>query len=257
MLSVTNDGLRKLVITFSEAVIDETTYSALSTDLGFKYTGDKNAEAATNWSITKGTGLGALVSADTWGYGSSATVEVGTFDVKNGVDKRNIVTITLGEDIYGEKIYFQPGVYSIQAANIGDWAHLSDDKNDMQTQTLDFVIAEDTTIPVPTVTVQSPEQYRLDWNSIVETLAPGEVKLQKYNTTTASWDDVDTAVVAAEEDNGQDLLMSADLRATGENSWFLFEADLDWTNVYDTETSKKNYFNDSSRLVVLKVLLRK
>jgi len=227
MLTVERSGLRTLIVTFSEA-LDATT----AVDLN-------------NWQIN-----GIKLSNEAWGTTNGlgnqiATATIGTYVAKDKADNRHVVTITLGEDMFGELIYFQPGTYSIQAANIGDWASLSDTKNIMNTQTLDFVVPEDTTLPVPTITVQSPEQYLIEWNAEVDTLLPSEVKVQVYNTSTSTWDDFKTAVPAAVIDGTMDVVMTALA-----DDDYLLETDLDWTEQHTTTTSLKNYFNYSYRVVI-------
>jgi hypothetical protein len=110
MLRVENETLRRLVVTFSEAVDTQT------------------AMVLGNWSID-----GILLSnAAQWG---TVDIKVGQFNALTGADARNVVTITLGAGKY-----FTAGNHSIQASNISDWA-TTDVNNRMVTQTLDFNIA--------------------------------------------------------------------------------------------------------------------
>lgn len=225
MLSVANEGLNVLKVTFSEPVNAD--------PLKF------NAQDENNWTID-----GTLLSdVATWG---AATAEVGQFDPATGTDLRKVVTITLGAGKY-----FAPGNHSIQAANIGDWAALSDNNNVMNTQTLDFNIPVDNEAPTATVEVQSPEQWLITFNKDVlenATQFATNITLEKYNTTTAAWEtDARVASVgtAAVNDTNLNLVVTKIV-----NNKFLVQTDYDWTRVYNTAANHKNYFNDQFRLKI-------
>ncbi|MEG6523112.1 hypothetical protein [Desulfotomaculum sp. 1211_IL3151] len=222
MLNVTREGLKKIKVIFSEPI--ENT----------------SATAKANWSIN-----GKLLNSTTW----NGTATVGAFNPATGEDLRHIVTIELGDDTAGNQIYFQPGTHSVQAANIGDWAFKVDNANIMNTQTLDFIIPADIDAPEASVEVQSPEQWVLKFNkNISENTAAlaGKIKLQKYNVTTSAWEDVGNMVTTATPNNTTlDILI-----ASVADNEFILETDYDWTKVYDTATTKKNYYNDSYRLHV-------
>lgn len=236
MLSVTNEGLRKLVITFSEAVIKDNGNPADTS-------GTKDATVLGNWSID---GI-LLTNTAKWG---AATITVGTFDLAKGEDKRNLVTIELGQGKY-----FASGNHSVQAANIGDWAMLTDNNNIMNTQTLDFVIPVDNDAPAATVEVQSPEQWLVTYNKDVTETATDFAKalqFQGYNATTSLWvngytggvlsvNSIATAPNVA--DGNLDIVVT---KIDGNK--FLIETDLDWTVVHNTASTNKNYYNFSYRL---------
>lgn len=218
MLSVAIDGLRAIKVTFSEPV---ESVSGTST----------NATTLNNWSID--------------GVPFAGTIAVGAFNPVTGNDQRNVVTLTLPVGTY-----FTAGNHSVQAANIGDWASLTDARNIMTTQTLDFNIPSDTAAPLATVEVQSPEQYLITFNkdldgtpvSVATALASASgLKLQKYNTTSAAWENY----------TAQPLRITG-VSPVGSNSKFLVETTLDWTDasVYNTSVTNKNYFNDSYRLSI-------
>lgn len=223
MLSVEREGLNKIKVIFSEAIYEDTT-------------DEKSATNLNNW-IIDGKSLADKVYGDT----QKAHIEVGIFDREKGTDSRHVVTITLGTDKEGNQIYFKPGVHSIQGANIGDWAVKTDQKdNTMNTQTLDFEIPVDNGAPAATVEVQSPEQYLVtfdkDINANAQQLA-GVLKLQKYNTETSAWEDVAKPEIQ--------VTNISDLNGT---SKYLVETKEDWTQVYNTKDTNKNYYNDSYRL---------
>ncbi len=220
MLSVTNEGLRKLVVTFAEPVINDNTAN-----------GAKNLN---NWTID-----GTLLT-NTTKFGTP-TITVGTFNPATGEDKRNVVTIQLGAGKY-----FASGSHSVQAANVGDWARLSDHNNVMNTQTLDFVIPEDNDVPSATVEVQSPEQWLVTYNKDVDESAAqfaAKLKLQKYNTTTTQWDNAANTGTAKVDDTNLDLVVTKI-----DSNKFLVQTDYDWTNVHNTKNTNKNYFNYQYRL---------
>jgi S-layer homology domain len=216
LLSVTNEGLKTLKVVFSEPVNEAT------------------AEKLENWSID-----GKPLSSGAWGV--NPTVSVGDFDPKTGVDTRHVVTITLGKDATGNQVYFKSGTHSLQAANIGDYAQLTDKFNNlMDTQTLDFTIPVDNTVPTATVEVQSPEQYLVTFNTAVNEDAAAfasKLELQKYNNDTKQW----------EKYTGQELNV-----VKVEDNKFLVEVKKDWTVVYDTAKTQKNYYNDQYRLFIPK-----
>lgn len=222
MLSVNKDGLNKIVVTFSESVISNNSANgALNKD---------------NWTID-----GVLLS-NTTKFGN-ANITVGTFDKAEGTDTRNVVTIELGTGKY-----FAPGDHSIQAANIGDWAMLSDANNIMNTQTLDFNIPIDNDAPTATLEVQSPEQWVLTFDKdIVEDASTlsSKLKLQRYDVDNAQWiDDPDVDNIGV-----QNADTNLDLHVTLiDTHTFLIECDYDWTNVHSTSSSNKNYFNYDYRL---------
>lgn len=205
MLSVTYEDLKTLKVKFSEPV------------------NKSSAENEANWSID-----GKQLDSNNY------TITVGDYNPKNGSDERNLVTIKYN------KGYFKSGKHSIQAANIGDWAALSDSKNIASTQTLDFEIPEDTTKPVASVEVQSPEQFLVDFNKDVDVVTQyvyQPFELQIYDKDTNDW-------TVAEKVYYQ--VTSVD------NDKFLIELTKDWTQIYDTANTNKNYYNDSYRLHIIK-----
>lgn len=220
LLNVTREGLKTLKVEFSEAV-DKAT-----------------AEKLVNWTID-----GKLLNDASYGASAPATATVGTFNPSTGSDTRHVVTITLGKDATGKQIYLKSGKHSIQGANIGDWAVNTDPTNVMNTQTLDFEVPVDNAAPTATVEVQSPEQFALTFDKDLNesTLSTTEVKLQKYNTTTATWENVVNPGIAF-----------TNISENGGSNKFLVETTNDWTQVYRTAATNKNYYNDSYRLQVVK-----
>ncbi|MCM3625141.1 hypothetical protein M4D70_23235, partial [Brevibacillus borstelensis] len=217
MLSVSREGLKTIKVAFSEPV-------------------NLTAENEDNWIID-----GKPLASNAFGVPAKpATATVGTFNPLTGEDTRHIVTITLGSDANGNQIYFQSGTHSIQGAKIGDWAQNTDPvANLMNTQTLDFVVPVDNGAPGATVEVQSPEQYVVTFDKDInqtDVFLETNLKLQKYNTDTSVWEDVTNPAIDV-----------TDISENGQHK-FLVEVKTDWTVVYDTASTKKNYYNDSYRL---------
>lgn len=232
MLGIAREGLRKIVVTFSEPVV-----SGVTAD------GD-SAQLLENWGID-----GYLLNDARYGVaGNQAKAEVGTFNTITGEDSRHIVTITLGKNAAGDNIYFTPGTHSLQGSNIGDWANRSDVGNNvMNTQTLDFVIPQDNEVPTAEVLVQSPEQYVVTFNKeLVKTLTTAELKLQRYNKTTSAWEDVPTGYTGISAPGKQDLKIV--LIPGTDNAKYKVEVEQDWTEFYNTVSTNKNYYNDNYRL---------
>jgi hypothetical protein len=170
------------------------------------------------------------------------SVVVGGFDPATGTDLRNVVTITLAD---GD--YFTAGKHSIQGANIGDWADLSDAGNNvMNTQTLDFVIPEDNQVPTCSIVVQSPEQYVMTFDKeIIEDDAAlaAALELERFDSATGTW--IPATFNAA----------TPWFRLTNignDDVTYKVEALLDWTSdtMYNTNTTHLNYYNDTYRIVL-------
>lgn len=207
MLSVQVQDLRTLKVTFSEALnkASVTTYG--------------------NWTID------GVKLTDT-----DYEISVGDFipNTQGGEDTRHVVTIKK------KKGYFEAGTHSLQAAKIGDWASKTDPNNIANTQTLDFNIPVDETVPTATVEVQSPEQWLVDFNVAVDedaASAANKFKLQVYDEDIKDWKTItDPALKVTKVDDDK----------------FLIETKEDWTQVHNTSTSGKNYFNFKYRLHVEK-----
>lgn len=215
ILGVAKEGLNKLVVTFSEPVND-------------------TAKALENWVID-----GYRLDNAKWGV-TGKEVTVDDVNTTDGTDTRHVVRIKLGKDADGKQIYFAPGTHAIQGANIGDFANLTDNPNNIiNTQTLDFVIAEDNEVPTATVEVQSPEQYVVSFNKKIEgTVDHNVVKLQKFDKTTNTW----------KEETKQKI----NVRKVPDTDKYIVETTKDWTDdsVYNTKVYNLNYYNDSYRLFI-------
>ncbi|TYR76012.1 S-layer homology domain-containing protein [Rossellomorea vietnamensis] len=169
----------------------------------------------------------------------------GEFDQVTGVDNRNKVTIKT-------KDYMTAGTHSVQLSSIYDFAGLTDSKNISTTQTLDFNVAEDKTVPTAAVSVESPEQFRLQFNKSVEDFDLSDLALQKFvkgtNGVADQWVNVSDSSLNSYYPGGAPTL-SLD-KVNG--SEYVVELTSDWTEIYNTSVSKKNYYNDQYRLVLAK-----
>lgn len=244
MTKVDVDGLKSVKVTFSEAV------STIDDAVGAT-TPALQATEPTNWSID---GI-RLDNTTKWGNGATATV--GTFNPATGVDERNIVTITLGTDNLGKQKYFGAGDHVIQGANIGDWAGVTDQLNNrMNTQNLDFTVVADTSKPVATVEVQSPEQWLVKFDKDIdgsELDFANKVTLERFNESNSTWETVTTDGNAADSVTSNDATIGQDddldivVTKIGDRE-FLVETDLDWTVNHDSKQTNKNYYQYNYRL---------
>lgn len=219
MLDVQRTDLKEIKVLLSEAINSE------------------SANDPENW-VLDGLRL------DNKAWGEAATAKVGAFDSVTGTDNRHIVTITLGKDAKGDQVFFKPGDHSVQGSNIGDWADLSDKGNNvLNTQTLDFNVPADDTIPTAAVTVQSPEQYIVNFNKELTNpkVVANSLKLQKRiikSDDTIVWEEV------KQTDITKNLAKITDISGTE----FKVETQEDWTEIYKTKTTNRNYYNDVYRL---------
>ncbi|AZT91449.1 hypothetical protein ELD05_13030 [Caldicellulosiruptor changbaiensis] len=223
MLGVAREGLNTVKVIFSEAV-----------ERG-------SAVNPENWVID---GI-PLSNTTAWG---NATVSVGTFNTTTGEDTRHVVTIKLGADKY-----FTPGTHTIQGARIQDWAGLTDPgANVMETQTLDFTVPEDNTKPTATIDVQSPEQWVISFDKeLSDTLTSNELKMQKWNSSTGTWEDVSDKVYFVETPTGSAGIGRQEIKVTMiDTTIYKLEAVVDWTYYYNTSATNTNYYNDKYRIVI-------
>ena len=226
LLSVTNEGLTTLVLTFSEPV---------------NWSGDNGADNLNNYVID-----GVPLTNPIYGVvASPAAIDVSGFNKWTGEDFSNIVKIKLGKNANGKQIYMTAGNHSVQASNIGDVANRTDvNNNKLITQTLDFMIDPDDSLVTAEVLVQSPEQYIVKLNKEIDnpqaTLA-ANLKLQVWNAQTGQYVDVNTA--------NQGITVT---EIGNDHKTFRIDTTKDWTVYYNTASTHKNYYNDSFRLYIAK-----
>lgn len=259
----------KLEIEFSEAVLrgsDATNYSLDNA----RYAADRaenyaiDTQPLTNWGVSSGGASNdensdaaadeTISSKDNTVNKSNEKGDVKVGIYRNGEDKRNIVTIELGEGKY-----LSQGQHSIAISNVGDWAAATDGwRNIINTATLQFTVPEDTQRPTFDLEVQSPEQYKLtascdfelvDTNATFKTPTSQEtasvVKLQKL--INGQW----TTISDHAPDKGYNPIMVSRIQERGSNTNdYLVETQYDWTRVCDTRSTHENYYTGQYRLYI-------
>lgn len=165
------------------------------------------------------------------------------------VDSREWLTVNLDKS---NKL--TAGTYTLQVSNVGDWAAMTDPANMVATQTFDFTVNEDNTKPVPSLSVQSPEQWVVSFDEDVTSitgknvedvfniyLADGYAKSPKEGKLTYGTDFVVTPIDA----DGNRLAVAYGLGSAVNTDvdMFLIEMLKDWTVYYDTDANpEKTYF---------------
>jgi len=175
--------------------------------------------------------------------GHDFDVKFGEFDARNMLDNRDIATLTLkdGYDDGKHRGYFKAGNHSLQISSVKDFAALSDSANLGTTQTLDFTVHADETKPKATVKVESPEQFRLTFDKILKESAAdlrSKLSVEVYDYHGKKW-------VKADKLRGNFAL-----ERVGDTNEYVFELLEDWTRIYDTERTGRNYYNDKYRIVI-------
>lgn len=275
-LSATADGMRKIVIEFSEAVLPtvhaNTVYNEnqnrdlaqFAADNYLNYTIDglsladwgvsaKPADLDSEGPDTVGNNVKRTSTKDSTPFQNKTddgSIKVGSY--KEGKDTRHVVTIEVGR-----KHYLPAGTHSIEISNVGDWAAATDqERNILNTQTLDVTVTGNDVVPtIAEVVPQSPEQYLVKFNSDVEPvesndtittpnsedgITPSLLRLQERIDGT--WVDISNA---PREDSGKNPVVVSRIKDTNN---YLVEVTKDWTQVYDTKNTRANYFNKSYRL---------
>lgn len=211
---------------------------------------------------TKDDTINSKKSGDGW-------IQVGSY--KDGKDTRQTVTITVGSDHY-----LPAGQHTLTVSNVGDWAAKTDrERNILNTETYDFTVVADDVVPTFEVTEQSPEQWLLTFNSDVDIVSeddtiktprsvqepiadrkddqgnnlegkPSVIRLQRQSG--GSWIDISDASAGTDK-NPIRVSQILDDKGNGTKQ-YLVEVNRDWTEVYDTASTRQNYFNYNFRLHV-------
>ena len=274
VLSASGNGLREITINFSEAVLPtnycdgwdpkkdniDTAQAFFAADNWKNYlidgqpldwwgvsavTASPDGEEEDSISTTpkkessKNPGISSNTADDMDG-----TIRVGSY--KEGKDNRHVVTIKVGR-----KHYLTPGTHRLSVSNVGDWAAKTDrERNIVNTQGFDFEVVGNDVVPTFEVTPQSPEQYLLTFNSEVEPVVSGET------FTTPGSDDFAT-ILKLQQRSGGSWVDISDGNTNGKNpitvskvkdNQYIVEVRKDWTEVYDTTSTRENYFNHELRL---------
>jgi len=171
------------------------------------------------------------------------------------LDDRNIATIHINA---WNKL--AAGEYSLQVSNVGDWAGMTHDANLIETQTFDFTVEEDTTVPTAKVIMQSPEQWLIEFNMPVK-LANGmelqdAIKIsakdnQSFTMTDALAPADHYQVTAISEDGllaigpANGIAPTSTATVVNNVERLLIEFKKDWTQIYDTANTGINYFHST------------
>lgn len=272
VLTAKGDGLRTVVVNFSEAVLPTAYCDAI--EAGKK---EKNPNqtlfAADNienylidgrplsyWGVTTVKAPDNETPDDTssnlkkesskndatkTGSEKAGEIQVGSY--KDGEDNRHVVTIKLSRERF-----LEPGTHSMTISNVGDWAAKTDrERNIVNTQTFDFVVENNDVIPTFEVEEQSPEQWLLKFNSDIEPVS------ETLTTPNSQYSD-QASILKLQELVGSTWVDISDSDAAGKNPIrvsqvddtrnYVVEVRKDWTEVYNTSSTKQNYFNKQLRL---------
>lgn len=264
-LSAAGSGLREITVNFSEAVLptsycDSTSENKFAGDNPENYlidgvpltqlgvtTADIKAPSEEKADSTDGS-LAMISEKDDSQKGSQARageIQIGSYS-KDG-DNRHVVKIKLGRDFY-----LTPGKHRISVSNVGDWAAKTDrERNIVNTEGFDFVVEGNDEAPKFTVTEQSPEQWLISFNSDVEPVSSNDtlrtrnssyvqslLKLQQKDSS--GWTDISTS-----SESDKNPIRVSQIKDTNN---YIVEVTKDWTQVYNTASTRSNYFNHDLRL---------
>ncbi|MDV6378226.1 Ig-like domain-containing protein [Sporosarcina sp. GW1-11] len=169
----------------------------------------------------------------------------------NVIDKRNIVTFNVHKDFA-----LAEGEHQIQIANVGDYAQDVDPtQNKVVTDTFDFNVVADKTVPVPEIEVQSAEQWKVSFDKEVYGVTGKKIKdvfslksadandtFVMTNATIANGDYI-VSWIDKDGKNGGVLDPNHDASKLDGKQHFLIEFTQDWTEKYQTKTNPtKTYF---------------
>lgn len=268
VLTAKGDGLRTVVVNFSEAVLptaycdNETADKKDSSQTLFAADNIENylidGRPLSYWGVTTVKAPDNETPDDTssnlkkesskndatkTGSEKPGEIQVGSY--KEGEDNRHVVTIKLSRERF-----LEPGTHSMTISNVGDWAAKTDrERNIVNTQTFDFVVENNDVIPTFEVEEQSPEQWLLKFNSDIEPIS---------ETLTTPNSQFDSSILKLQELVGSTWVDISDSNSSGKNPIrvsqvddtrnYVVEVRRDWTEVYNTSSTKQNYFNKQLRL---------
>ena len=175
--------------------------------------------------------------------GSDFSAEFGDFNPVTLADNRDLATISLSGTYNEGKSnsvlgYFGAGQHSVQISSMKDFAYLTDTANLGSTQNLYFSIVADSAKPSATVTVESPEQFRVKFDKSVSGFEAADIQVQR-KASNGSF-----VTVPVSQLPHKLTRISA--------SEYVIELTSDWTVIYDTAASNKNYYNDEYRIFIAK-----
>lgn len=196
---------------------------------------------------------------DVSSYGTAGSVDIKLEDET----KRDTVIITLGKNSAGQRAYFTSGNHVLQVSNVGDYAAVTETgtNNRVTTKNFDFNVKGNDAAPNFTVTIQSPEQYKmtfttpiaeLDDYAIGQEVAPSAIGLDfEYKDAFANDDSVTamTDFVSALGAYGQKTGLGQTIKVTridddtNGNPQLKVEVTQDWTQLQDYKLKNKTYYN--------------
>lgn len=265
-LGASGSGLREITVNFSEAVLPTSYCDGGASES--KFAGDNpenylidgvpltqlgvtaaDIKAPSEEKADSTDGSLAMISEkDDEPKGTQARageIQIGSYS-KDG-DNRHVVKIKLGRDFY-----LTPGTHRISVSNVGDWAAKTDrERNIVNTEGFDFVVEGNDEAPKFTVTEQSPEQWLVSFNSDVEPVSGNDslrtrnssqiqslLKLQQKDSS--GWTDISTS-----SESDKNPIRVSQIKDTNN---YIVEVTKDWTQVYNTASTRSNYFNHDLRL---------
>lgn len=155
----------------------------------------------------------------------AGAVRYGEFDVRTLEDTRDMAYITTAA-------YLTAGQHKVEVSSPTDFAG-----NVGATQNLNFTVAANTTTPTATAVVQSPEQFRVTFNTPVDAVTNGDFEMQRYDEANDTWVAATNVPLAVQHPTSTEAVI---------------ELTQDWTVIYNTSNTNKNYYNDKYRLVFTK-----
>lgn len=268
VLNVESEGQRKITVTFSEAVLPTILASNNGANIfaadrlenysinGISLTDDRwkisRSNPETEDPDSSDVNLKKLSEKDdTWTADAedAGKIQVGSY--KDSNDNRHKVTIELGGD------GLQPGSYNLEVSNVGDWAANTDkERNIVNTNSFQFEVPSDDSAPSFTVEEQSPEQYVLKGTSALKVVDNGSFKTPNSGTDATplelqerignTWVTISDSVGGVTGD-GKNPIRVSKVKDTND---YVVEVRRDWTEVYNTSSTRANYFNRELRLYI-------
>ncbi|WP_052461886.1 S-layer homology domain-containing protein [Sporosarcina koreensis] len=155
---------------------------------------------------------------------------------QNGKDRRHVVRVTTDK-------YMKDGKHSVQVTKVGDYASRTDNNNFSSNQTLDFVVPVNNVIPAAAVSVESPEQLRVTFNTPVSGFDASDLEFQVQDED-GNW------VTKNNFDGFIDKNFDWKVTTVVPGMEYKLELDKDWTRIYDTKNTNENYYNHKYRVVL-------